>query len=100
MLRFPTTKRRYLKPTLLALLVTAHVAVMTTNYFHSRRTAQVNAVLSDPLTSAITPSQFGLEVASTESARSGDDQWKSYCYRARASLVEQARIASAETSRN
>ena len=98
--RFPTRNRRYLKFVILAMLLTAHAGVVANNYFRERQAAQSAAILNDPLMAAITPSQFGLEVVSAESERPGDDQWKAYCYRARASLVERARFASAATSRD
>lgn len=98
--RFPASKLRRVEIAVLGLIVAAHVTVVTTHYVHGRKAAQLTAILNDPLTTAITPSQFGLEVASGGPERLGDDQWKAFCYRARAALVESARVASAETARD
>lgn len=100
MLRFPISNRRWVEVVVLAMLVTANATVVTRSYLHAQKAAQLTAILNDPLTAAITPSQFGLEVANAGPERLGGDQWKAYCYRARASLVERAHIASAATSRD
>ncbi len=98
--RIPTRKRRQIEIAILAAILAVHAATVTVRVFHDRTVAQVNAVLNDPLTSAITPSQFGLEVASEKPTRSGDDKWKTYCYEARASMIEQARSSSEAIAKN
>lgn len=97
--RFPANKRR-IEIAILALILTVQAAIVTRSYLAERHASYANAVLNDPLTTAITPTQFGMEVTASQPAPRADDRWKEYCYHARESLVEQARIASAATSRD
>ncbi|MDQ6810262.1 MAG: hypothetical protein M3Z64_12690 [Verrucomicrobiota bacterium] len=97
--RIPATRRR-IEIAILALLLTAQGTIVTRSYLAQRRASYAKTVLNDPLTTAITPTQFGLEVSPSQPAPHTNDRWREYCYHARESLVEQARIASATTSQN